>query len=399
MATPAEIRANYYRSKRRSPEAQAIAERLEEAPRRSIGESSRVSKFNEGRDPFLNTLSDASAALAPGGFSSVDMNLDTRRDAVRAGVEAEIPDWLPTEVQGRLRERQDAMGRKLTEREKEQAEYERMAGVPNRVLLPGEDDGTLVSSATKREQQETERRTEADEALKAKGITAESYWSEDPTKKDSFVREVITPEGDVITQRTGPEGISSVTAPRMVEQRAMDEDAAIKRSAVVGGVEKKRSEANKEGEKREGAKAANLFASWDANKEALAEGIRFKKDAERRLRDVRRMLDKGDTLTAEAFNELVDEEALLRGVVGLREEGLSKEVTKLGRDLEKNRRTRKGENEQLRAAALRRALAADTEAGGVEKSKAIVNEFNLPFSNILRSFSNLSGFSSGFAGF
>ena len=143
----------------------------------------------------------------------------------------------------------------------------------------------------------------------------------------------------------------------------------------MGGVEKKRSEANKEGEKREGAKAANLFASWDANKEALAEGIRFKKDAERRLRDVRRMLDKGDTLTAAAFNELVDEEALLRGVVGLREEGFSKEVTKLGRDLEKNRRTRKGENEQLRAAALRRALAADTEAGGVEKSKTEAAKF------------------------
>ena len=369
MATPAEIRANYYKSKQRSPEAQAIAKRLEEAPRKSIEESSRISKFNEGRDPFLNTLSDAELALAPGGFSSVDMDPGARRKTVRAAVEAEIPDWLPAEVENRLRERQDAMGRKLTEREKEQAEYERMAGVPTRTLLPGEDTGTLVSSATKREQaakqfqpgDNLQPQTEADRLL-----------YEDPAQ-----RALLEPIREKIAQQKAEEG-----------------DAAFKRLAgyeLAGKTAKKR-------EKSEGAKAKDLFASWDADKAARVEGERFQKDANRRLAQVRRGL-RNENLTATQFNELMDEEALLQGVIGLRDQGFSKEVTALGRDLEANRRKRKGEGDQLRAAALRRALAADTEAGGVEKSKAIVNEFNLPLSNTLRSFSNLSGFSSGFAGF
>ena len=373
MATPAEIRANYYKSKQRSPEAQAIAKRLEEAPRKSIEESGRISKFNEGRDPFLNTLSDAELALAPGGFSSVDMDPGARRKTVRAAVEAEIPDWLPTEVKNNLRERQDAMGRKLTEREKEQAEYERMAGVPTRTLLPGEDTGTLVSSATKREQaakqfqpgDNLQPQTEADRLL-----------YEDPAQ-----RALLAPIREKIAQQKTEEG-----------------DAAFKRLAGYELASKTAEKTGKEREEREGARAQDLFASWDADKAARVEGERFQKDANRRLAQVRRGL-RNENLTAAQFNELMDEEALLQGVIGLRDQGFSKEVTALGRDLEANRRKRKGEGDQLRAAALRRALAADTEAGGVEKSKAIVNEFNLPLSNTLRSFSNLSGFSSGFAGF
>ena len=343
MATPAEIRANYYKGKKRSPEAQAIAKRLEEAPRKSIEESGRISRFNEGRDPFLNTLSDAELALAPGGFSSVDMNPGARRETVRAAVEAEIPDWLPAEVENRLRERQDAMGRRLTEREKEQTEYERMAGVPTRTLLPGEDTGTLVSSATKREQaakqfqpgDNLQPQTEADRLL-----------YEDPAQQA-----LLAPIREKIAQ-----------------QKDEERDARRKLAQFRASADKNVQEKRKEKEKSEGARAQDLFASWDADKAARVEGERYQKDARRRLAQVRRGL-RNEKLTAAQFNELMDEEALLQGVIGLRDQGFSNEVTALGRDLEANRRKRKGEGDQLRAAALRRALAADTEAGGVEESK------------------------------
>ena len=335
MATPAEIRANYYKGKKRSPEAQAIAKRLEEAPRKSIEESGRISRFNEGRDPFLNTLSDAELALAPGGFSSVDMNPGARRETVRAAVEAEIPDWLPAEVENRLRERQDAMGRKLTEREKEQTEYERMAGVPTRTLLPGEDTGTLVSSATKREQA-AKPETEAERLL-----------NEDPAQR----------------------ALLADSREKIAQQKAEEGDAAFKLAQFRASADKNVQDKRKEKEKSEGTRAKDLFASWDADKAARAEGERYQKDARRRLAQVRRGL-RNEDLTATQFNELMDEEALLQGVIGLRDQGFTKGVTRLGLDLEKNRLTREGESKQLRAAALRRALAADTEAGGVEGSKA-----------------------------
>ena len=368
MATPAEIRARYYKSKQRSPEAQAIAKRLEEAPRKSVEESSRISKFNEGRDPFLNTLSDAELALAPGGFSSVDMDPGARRETVRAAVEAEIPDWLPAEVENRLRERQDAMGRRLTEREKEQAEYERMAGVPTRTLLPGEDTGTLVSSATKREQaakqfqpgDNLQPQTEADRLL-----------YEDPVQ-----RAILAPIRE-----------------QLAEQKAKEEDAAIKRSASFEAVEKGRIAK----EKSDGAKAQDLFASWDADKEARAEGERYQKDARRRLAQVRRGL-RNENLTAAQFNELLDEEAELRVDIERRDQGFSKGVTGLGRNREAGRAARKAAADRIRASELARATAAETEAGGVGQARATANEYILPITNTTRSFSDLFGISSSFSG-
>jgi hypothetical protein len=348
MATPAEIRARYYKSKQRSPEAQAIAKRLEEAPRKSVEESSRISRFNEGRDPFLNTLSDAELALAPGGFSSVDMNPGARRETVRAAVEAEIPDWLPAEVEGRLRERQDAMGRKLTEREKEQAEYERMAGVPTRTLLPGEDTGTLVSSATKREQ--AAERFQPGDNLQPQ-TEADRLLYEDPVQR----------------------ALLAATREQIAQQKTEGGDAAFKRLAGYELAGK----AAKKTEEREGARAKDLFASWDADKAARVEGERYQKDANRRLSQVRRALRKGENLTAEQFNELLDEEAELRVDIERRDQGFSKGVTGLGRSREAGRAARKATADQLRAAALRRALAADTEAGGVEKSKETAATYSI----------------------
>jgi hypothetical protein len=369
MATPAEIRANYYRSKQRSPEAQAIAKRLEEAPRKSIEESGRISKFNEGRDPFLNTLSDAELALAPGGFSSVDMNPGARRETVRAAVEAEIPDWLPAEVENRLRERQDAMGRKLTEREKEQAEYERMAGVPTRTLLPGEDTGTLVSSATRSQSEDFE--APAREVNPTAIVKDTKQGTTREVDVESMAKEYAEEQGkrQDLLAKVRKEGTD-----RGAKLRAEDLLARLSERGITA--EPRRKDGSLDEEKAMGMLTKSTFASWDADKAARAEGERFQKDANRRLAQVRRGLRRED-LTAAEFNELADEEALLRGVVGRREQGFSKEVTALGRDLEANRRKRKGEGDQLRAAALRRALAADTEAGGVEKSKETAATYSI----------------------
>ena len=359
MATPAEIRANYYKGKQRSPEAQAIAKRLEEAPRKSVEESGRISRFNEGRDPFLNTLSDAELALAPGGFSSVDMNPGARRETVRAAVEAEIPDWLPAEVENRLRERQDAMGRRLTEREKEQAEYERMAGVPTRTLLPGEDTGTLVSSATKREQA-AKPETEAERLL-----------NEDPVQQ----------------------ALLAATREQIAEQKAKEGELAQFRASADKNVQDKR----KEKEKSEGTRAKDLFASWDADKAALAEGERYQKDARRRLAQVRRGL-RNENLTAAQFNELMDEEAELRVDIERRDQGFSKGVTGLGRSREASRAAKKAAADRIRASELARATAAETEAGGVGQARATANEYVLPITNTTRSFLDLMGINSSFSG-
>lgn len=372
MATPAEIRARYYKSKQRSPEAQAIAKRLEEAPRKSIEESGRISKFSEGRDPFLNTISDADRALATGGFSSVGMDPGARRETVRAAVEAEIPDWLPTEVENRLRKRQDAMGIKLTEREKEQAEYERMAGVPTRTLLPGEDTGTLVSSATKREQaakqfqpgDNLQPQTEADRLL-----------YEDPAQQA-----LLAPIREKIAQQKTEEG-----------------DAAFKRLAGYELASKTAEKTGKEREEREGARAKDLFASWDADKEARAEGERYQKDARRRLAQVRRGL-RNENLTSAQFNELLDEEAELRVSIERRDQGFTKGVTGLGRSREATRAARKAAADRIRASELARAAAAETEAGGVGQARATANEYILPITNTTRSFLDLFGINSSFSG-
>jgi hypothetical protein len=239
------------------------------------------------------------------------------------------------------------MGRKLTEREKEQAEYERMAGVPTRTLLPGEDTGTLVSSATKREQ--AAKRFQPEDNLQPQ-TEAERLLNEDPAQ-----RALLAPIREQIAQQKTEEG-----------------DVAFKRLAgyeLAGKAAEKR-------EKREGARAKDLFASWDADKAARAEGERYQKDANRRLAQVRRSLRK-EGLTAAEFNELLDEEAKLRVDIERRDQGFSKGVTGLGRSQEAGRAARKATADQLRAAALRRALAADTEAGGVEKSKETAATYSI----------------------
>jgi hypothetical protein len=361
MATPAEIRANYYRGKQRSPEAQAIAKRLEEAPRKSIEESGRISKFNEGRDPFLNTLSDAELALAPGGFSSVDMNPGARRETVRAAVEAEIPDWLPAEVENRLRERQDAMGRKLTEREKEQAEYERMAGVPTRTLLPGEDTGTLVSSATRSQSEDFE--APAREVNPTAIVKDTKQGTTREVDVESMAKEYAEEQGkrQDLLSKVRKEGTD-----RGAKLRAEELLARLSERGITA--EPRRKDGSLDEEKAMGMLTKSTFASWDADKAARAEGERYQKDANRRLAQVRRNL-RSENLTAAQFNELLDEEAELRVDIERRDQGFSKGVTGLGRSREAGRAARKAEADKLRAAALSRALAADTEAGGVEGSK------------------------------
>lgn len=389
MATPAEIRAQYYRSKRRSPQAQAIAERLENAPRESITRSRQISGYNTGQDPSLQAMSAAELALSPGGFSSVGVDSVARREAVRAALETEAPSWLPAEVRSRYQQRQDRLGQKLTEREKEQAEFSRMAGV-EAPAMGGEE---LVSSATRRQREQAGQYTKADEALEKAGVTAESYWAEDPMKTGSFVREARTPEGNVITQRIGPEGYSSVSMPEseadaMAQQRqerqAAEEDSFLKSEAAKTEIEKKRAKATEARGEREGQMAAELFASWDVRKQDLAEGKKLQKDLRRRLTAINRALREdnpfkqrsergggyGKAMSIAEFNDLLDQKAMIEEDLARRESGFSKGITGLGREARQSREERDRFRTEMRDKFLARQKAAELESGGVEEAKS-----------------------------
>jgi hypothetical protein len=328
MATPEEIRANYYRSMRRSPQAQAIAQRLEEAPRKSIEESRRISDWNTGRDPALRAIRGAEVALAPGGFSSVGMDATARRGAVTAGVEAEVPEWLPSDMRGRLQQRQDQMGQRLVGREKEQAEFSQMAGV----AAPNMGGEAPVSPETRRQ----------------RGMTAESYWMENQGPMGPMTAE----------QAAGEDRLS-----RIQELEAIRYDP-----------ESEYNINRREKEKAEGQRASDLFASWEAEKQFATEGREIQRDARRRLTDVNRKLRSGD-LTTEQYNQLFDEKRLLQGVTSLQDMGSDKQVTGLGRQAEENRKRSERESRRLREAMLTRAETAETEAEGARKARAAVSPY------------------------
>lgn len=386
MATPAQIRAQYYKSKRRSPEAQAIAERLENAPRESIAQSSRISSWNRGEDPTLKAMSAAELALAPGGFSSVGMNPAERRRTVQAALDTEAPEWLPSEMRSRLQKRQDEMGQRLVGREKEQAEFSRMAGVK----APAMGGEAPVSAATRREREQAGRWTAADEALEKAGVTAETYWEEDPMKTGSFVREATTPEGNVITQRIGAEGFSSTITPSseaatMTAQRgkAQEEGEAegIRASAVKSDIEKKRAAATAERAFAEGQRSADLFAKWEADKRYKKEGEQLQKSARRRLASINRALreDRASLpltqrgaggrftggLSAEEYTALLDERGALEDMLSRRDTLNEKGLTRLGAQAERARAQRAEEAASIRRGNIARAAAADITARGV----------------------------------
>lgn len=324
---------------RRSPQAQAAAQRLEEAPKKSIEESRRISNWNTGKDPALQAISSAEQALAPGGFSSVGVDPTARRETVTAGVETEIPEWLPSGMRGRLQQRQDQMGQRLVGREQEQAEYSRMAGT----TAPAMGGEAPISAETRRQQQNA-------------GITADDYW-------DTVTANAM---GPMTKEEAGRE--NTLARIQKLETAKYDPEGKYYKDKVAK-------------EKAEGLRAQDLFASWEAEKQATIEGQEVQRDARKRLTDVNRQLRKGG-LTAEQFTALTDEKAGLQSAVSRQNKGFDKQVTELGRQAEKARRKRKEEFEKLRESALTRAGAAETEAEGARKARAAAD----PFVNIMDDF-------------
>jgi len=106
----------------------------EAAEARAIGvdRSLDISAFNQGRNPSMNAVSNANVALAPGGFSSVGVNPELRRERVERGVNAEVPSFLPPDMQDRFRARKDALVPQLGIREQEQAQLEGLPGLNDR---------------------------------------------------------------------------------------------------------------------------------------------------------------------------------------------------------------------------------------------------------------------------
>lgn len=106
----------------------------EAAEARAIGvnRSLDISAWNDGRDPSAAAMRNANVALAPAGFSSVGVNPERREEIVMRGVQAEVPSFLPPDMQDRFRARQDALIPQLGIREQEQAQLEGLPGLNDR---------------------------------------------------------------------------------------------------------------------------------------------------------------------------------------------------------------------------------------------------------------------------
>jgi hypothetical protein len=112
-----------------SPGSQRIRAE-EEAGRKDVARTLGIADWNQGRDGSLNAISRAEVALSPGGWSTVGTNQDFRRQQVDRGMNAELPNFLPTEMADRMKARQQAFGDKLQVREAEQNYFEGLSQTP-----------------------------------------------------------------------------------------------------------------------------------------------------------------------------------------------------------------------------------------------------------------------------
>jgi hypothetical protein len=162
----AQIRDQYRRGLRRSPQAQAIAEDLE---RTNSGYSTRaLSRWNSGEDPALGAMSEANAAVAARGFSAASADRGRAMDAVSKALQAQPDSNLPPQAKemfGRMRDRLPGNAEEFLSDADEYA---------------GRRAGSYSLSAPKGRDKKSE---EAEKAVQRQGLAAEDYWERNPDAK------------------------------------------------------------------------------------------------------------------------------------------------------------------------------------------------------------------------
>lgn len=167
----AAIRSRYYRAKRRSPEAQAIAEDLE---RTDPGYStSALSRWNRGEDPTLDKISEASAMVSPRGFTAAASRRDRASitQAVNDALSAEPTEGLPAAARGAVERRKDRLRK----------DYESFMGDADE--YSGKSRGDYTSALPPAEDKAAQSAVETEQALQRQGLSAEDYWERNPEAK------------------------------------------------------------------------------------------------------------------------------------------------------------------------------------------------------------------------
>jgi hypothetical protein len=418
----AAIRAQYYRSKQRSPQAQAIARRIEEAPLASITKSERVSRWNRGADPTLQKISDADLALASGGYSTVGVDPAVRRERVRSGAETELPDWLPEDVAGRLREKQKAMGGRLAQVEAEQRE----AGDKSSVLGTAVPEMKTPEEGAKAVGGRVGRAKTAGTGGDARDAMA--FWSETyddsknlgMTPEDVYLKSInMGPEGSVIETPFGVMRSSNVETGEPTTQQEFNEregglqnfdrptryagtadsgferqlSGADDRALAIAEMTEKGQQRAEDLNVKNAERAKDFFASLEEKEDSYQEGRRAQRDALRRITQINRELAnapkygrRGGEFDAAKYLALQDELEGLRGVAKLQEKGSQKQLTDLGRQIKRNRQIREGENRRLREAMLSRAETARGEANTFRTAAEQADPYVQVTNDLIRSY-------------
>jgi hypothetical protein len=175
-ASDAAIRAQYYRSKRKSPEAQETADRLD--GRKNDGVSTMaISRWNRGEDPALRKISTASARVSPRGFTAAAARggRDKAAAQVSEALNAELSEGLPPSAGDMLERRKDRLRKDFSAFAGDADEY---SGRPK-----GDYSSLLPPQVTKEEQEARK----AERAVQRQGVSAQDYWERNPESKRTAV--------------------------------------------------------------------------------------------------------------------------------------------------------------------------------------------------------------------
>lgn len=252
--------------------------------------------------------------------------------------------------------------------------------------------------------------SKADEALKSKGIAPEDFWISEPgLEEKSFTertgkkigipeeaqvgavsRELNTPEGGMYRQIAGSQGTGTVYFPpeaakAIAGRRADEESRAIKYQQALAAAGKARVARDQE----RGQKVKEKFAQWEADKKAFEEGKQLQSYARRRISRINRALREdnrfqqrwergagyGTPMSAEQYNALLDEKAMLQNTLARREGLKDKEITGLGRQAEKDRQARIAQAENIRRSNEARVAAAQYGVTSTQQQAQVADPF------------------------
>ena len=299
-ASNAAIRAQFYKDKRRSPQAQRIADDLE--GKNNFVDTLALSRWNRGGDPALRQLGDAAAMVSPRGFTAAAVSPERKgaaADTVRRALDVQPTKGLPASAAGMLDRSKDRLSASAEDFLTDADEY---AGKP----VTGKPE--FGTSAGRREaRREAQAEKDAEIALQQQGVSAEDYWERN--KDSSRVARVTDGEGNVRVRgvnslskahRDGQERSAveaeaqaadrntKVAAFRDAQRQQQDDAllAQLERKGIENAPLKKDGTLDRD--RASGMLAKATFEEWDMDKSLAEDEQREIRDQRAELSDLRR---------------------------------------------------------------------------------------------------------------